>query len=141
MLKIMHALIAYHDLAQYNGLNGLAGKSHDNNAILNIHFIAEVERGIVFSALVDSGKSIKSLHYQPLSIPLYNVLYRNIAKKRKPPVPVSTSIRSLQRYQRKIKNLTMTDKNWKQFIESKKCILAQYKSCEIAHPTISHKQI
>ncbi|MGF1876869.1 hypothetical protein L4D77_16245 [Photobacterium frigidiphilum] len=122
MLKIMYALITYDDLVHSHGISGLSKKSYDHHAILKVHFVSETDKGIVFSALVDENKS---LHFKSLSRPLFNVSYRIIRSRKPPKRPVSTSLKSMKKYHRKLNNLTMTEKNWKQFLDPKDCILSQ----------------
>lgn len=137
MLKIMYALISYEDFAQCRGLKQLCDKSFNDCKILKIHFIAEVTDGIIFSALL----SDENQNIEQLKISLLNPKIKYTIKKKYPVNPDPRSVKSLNRFLRKVNNMTMTNRNWKQFIESKKCILAEYKSCEIAHSTISHKRI
>ncbi|MGF1868348.1 hypothetical protein [Photobacterium indicum] len=122
MLKIMYALITYDDLVYSHGISGLSEKSYDHHAILKVHFVAETDKGIIFSALVDDSKS---LHFKSLSTPLVNVSYRIIRNRKPPRHPVSPSLKSMRKYRRTMKNLMMTEKNWKQFIDPKNCILSQ----------------
>lgn len=122
MLKIMYALITYDDLVHSHGISGLSEKSYDHHAILKVHFVAETDKGIVFSALVDDNEL---LQFKSLSMPLVNVSYKIIKNKKPPRRPISTSLKSMKKYHRTLNNLTMSEKNWKQFLDPKFCILSQ----------------
>ena len=120
MLKIMYAVISYEDFAQCHGLNHLANKTFNNFRILKVHFIAETELGVLFSALLSDDVNDD---FEKLTITLSNIKFDTVFKKRIPPPPQRDSIKSLNRYIRKANNLTITDKNWKQFLISKSRIL------------------
>lgn len=122
MLKIMYALISYKDFSQCHGLKQLCDKSFNNFRILKVHFIAETEHGVVFSALLSDDAP----NTQPLDITLLNTKIKCIVKKKYPVNPDPRSVKSLNRFLRKVNNRAITNKNWKQFIDSKKSILSQY---------------
>ena len=122
MLKIMYALIPYEDLAQCHGLKQLCNKSFNDFKIIKVHFVAEIKKGIIFSALLsDDNQNI-----EPLKVCLLNPKMKHAIKKKYPVNPDPCSVKSLNRFLRKVNNRTMTNKNWKQFIDSKKSILSQY---------------
>jgi hypothetical protein len=122
MLKIMYALISYEDFALCHGLKQLCDKSFNNFKILKVHFIAEVDNGIIFSALLsDDNQNI-----QPLKISLLKTTIKHVVKKTHPANPDPRSVKSLNRYLRKVNNRSITNKNWKQFLDSKKTIISQY---------------
>ncbi|PSU67912.1 hypothetical protein C9J20_19660 [Photobacterium phosphoreum] len=122
MLKIMYALIPYEDFAQCHGLKQLCEKSFRNFRILKVHFIAETDTGVIFSALLSDNNQ----NTQPLEITLLNTRIKHVAKKKYPVNPDPRSVKSLNRFIRKLNNRSITDKNWKQFIDSKKSIISQY---------------
>ncbi|PST87308.1 hypothetical protein C9I86_13030 [Photobacterium sp. NCIMB 13483] len=124
MLKIMYALISYEDFAQCHGLQQLCDKSFNNFKILKVHFIAEIDNGIVFSALLSDDN--QNIH--PLKISLFRTTIKHVVKKTHPANPDPSSVKSLNRYLRKVNNRSITNKNWKQFLDSKKKIISQYHS-------------
>ncbi|WP_419209753.1 hypothetical protein ACN08N_00220 (plasmid) [Photobacterium leiognathi subsp. mandapamensis] len=122
MLKIMYALIPYEDFAQCHGLKQLCEKSFHNFKILKVHFIAETDKGVIFSALLSDNNQ----NTQPLEITLLNTRIKHVAKKKYPVNPDPRSVKSLNRFIRQLNNRSITDKNWKQFIDPKNSIISQY---------------
>ncbi|WP_178306551.1 hypothetical protein [Vibrio algicola] len=118
MLMIMYGLLPLNQ-----SLMDIKGKNiHEKLDILNVKFIAANSDGIIFAALVTDTQ-----HYQSLSFSLESIYYKTPSKRSSPCHAhfCEASEHTKKRHYRKSKNLTLTRKNWKQFIGNKHTITQQ----------------
>ncbi|PSU44521.1 hypothetical protein C9J12_27000 [Photobacterium frigidiphilum] len=125
VMKIIYGKLPYQYLSTMAGLKGLTAQSYHGYAILKVKFIAELEQGVLFSALVDNNE----LHQYPVFTGVINDIIINNRNTRKVSIHnIDTTKNAQKKRNRKIKNLSLTERNWKQFIGRRKTIVDIYRS-------------
>jgi len=125
VMKIIYGKLPYQYLSTMAGLKGLAEQSYHGYAILKVKFISELEQGVLFTALVDDNE----LHQYPAFAGVINDIIVNNRNTRKVSNQnIVTTKNAQKKRDRKIKNLSLTERNWKQFVGRRKTIVDIYSS-------------
>ena len=114
MLKIMYAVIPPEKcIADLHGLH------YQQYQIIKTKFIADTEEGTLFAALVESIDVADMIQNAVLVKKSARLFTRNFND--------CVSDNAKRKQFRKQNNLVMTGKNWKQFVDKKNTILANFK--------------
>lgn len=151
-MKILYGFLPNHSLSLIENIKGLEKFSYQGNAILKTKFIAHMDTGIVFSALIHDNEP---LHYPAFQGDILNIMIdqrvrRKVSATSTPPSKSLTEcnktitqdcngaarraksrarIPNAERKRfRKENNLDLTEKNWRQFIARRNTILAFFQS-------------
>lgn len=128
-MNIIYGVLPYQYLKSLSGIKGLVGLSIGTNAVLQVKFIEELNDGILFSALITDNNSLNYSKFcgeiQHLIIsPRKTRTLRTLTNKQLS----NLSENAIKKRRRREKNLTLTEKNWKQFIGKKHSIISFYQS-------------
>lgn len=124
MLKIMYGFLL-NDLP----LNKLIGASYQGHGILNVKNMTQFENGSVFSALVDDDLTLYNQKFHSLdNTVLLNVSFktplpRKPTKLRADIVDSKEANRHRKKYVRRLNNLSLNIKNWRQFVGARNTVV------------------
>ncbi|SON53421.1 hypothetical protein [Vibrio tapetis] len=155
MLRIMYGILPLDsqlmlgDMTEKKQCKNLVGFSFQDNAIINVKFIADTAEGLIFAALIvpNSRVNSPSFHGRIESIQIDDrqcrfstvrsqlaIHLNRIPITRRKPTRKSNRIKGETQWRsnsgkkrfRKEKNLTLSKRNWKQFVRKRKSVVSLY---------------
>lgn len=149
-MKILYGFLSNHCLSLIESIKGLEKLAYQGNAILKTKFIAQMDTGVVFCALIHDNEPLR---YPTFQGEILNIMIDQRVSRKASTAPQSKStteckesmsdhgkgtarraknrgrIPNAERKRfRKENNLELNEKNWRQFVARRNTILAFYQS-------------